>query len=114
MLEVDHNGWSKLHYACLKGDYRTVELLLDNNTISVNLRTYKGVTALQVASARNYPLLVQLLLEKGAEVNAADAKGHTALFVAAEKGHVEVARVLLRRVSFAAAAAAAVLCRVWT
>jgi ankyrin repeat protein len=41
--------------------------------------------------------IVQLLLEKGADVNAKDDDGRTALMLAAEKGHTEIVQLLLER-----------------
>ena len=37
---------------------------------------------------------VRTLVDRGADVNAADESGHTPLHIAADGGHLEVARLL--------------------
>ena len=49
-----------------------------------------GATPLHLAADRGYGQLVDLLLEKGADVNARDKTGAMPLNEAADKGHREV------------------------
>ncbi|PNH08851.1 Ankyrin-2 [Tetrabaena socialis] len=55
-----------------------------------------GITALRLASEYGHAVVVEALLEEGAEVAAEDANGRTALRLACEYGHAEVVEVLLR------------------
>ena len=52
-------------------------------------------TALHLAAGRGYMGVVRLLIESGAEKNAASDSGKTALHYAALNGHLEVAQFLL-------------------
>ncbi len=53
-----------------------------------------GVTALHAATARGSALLAEMLIRKGASVNARDAAGRTPLGVAEEKKHSELVDLL--------------------
>ena len=56
----------------------------------------QGYLALQWAALNNRVAAATLLLERGADVNAADGQGQTALHWAAVRGAVPVAELLLR------------------
>lgn len=58
-----------LHYACCKGDYEMVLLFLDNGAW-INAATPDGVTALMMAVEGENTNIVNLLLTRGAQVNA--------------------------------------------
>ena len=86
-----------------------VSLLLDNGAhIETRGKEYTtalqstaerpSYTALQLASKKGYKDAVQLLLNRGAKVNAEDSyAGGTALQLASSKGHEAVVRLLLRK-----------------
>ena len=52
----------------------------------VNARTLQGYTALSVAASNGHEDVVRLLIDNGANVNAASIKGCTALYWAPDKG----------------------------
>lgn len=56
-----------------------------------------GSTALHIAVNIGNESMVQLLLDKGADVGRQDRQGKTALFLAAESGHEKIARRLLEK-----------------
>jgi ankyrin repeat protein len=58
---------------------------------------FSGATPLMVAASEGSQALVELLLERGADVNAADDQGRTALVIAEAAGHGEVAALLRAR-----------------
>jgi ankyrin repeat protein len=50
-----------------------------------------------IAAEKGHTKIVQLLLEKGADVNAKNKYGETALMYAAENGHTETVQLLLEK-----------------
>ena len=77
-------GWPPLVYAC-RGDNREhpdkVQRLLDLGA-DIDVRNYKGKTALHYAAKAGFLKVIELLMEKGATVDAADTNGETPLFEA--------------------------------
>jgi ankyrin repeat protein len=59
--------------------------------------TEDDYTALINAAEEGDPGLVNMILDKGANVNAKNRFGQTALMSAAEAGHLEVVKVLLAK-----------------
>lgn len=80
----NHMGWPPLVYAC-RGDngehpdeiQRLLELGAD-----INIQNYKGKTGLHCAAKAGFLKVVNLLIEKGATVDAIDKDGETPLFEA--------------------------------
>jgi ankyrin repeat protein len=58
-------------------------------------RTVRGATALFFAAQSGASGIAQMLLEKGAAVDALTANGATPLYIACQMGHKEVVKVLL-------------------
>ena len=54
-----------------------------------------GVTALMFAAQEGHERAVELLLQRGAEINKQDGNGYTALMDAAGNGHERVVELLL-------------------
>ncbi len=106
-LEIDQNvafqdadissGKSRcdLHNACAQGDYDTVKDLLRSGS-DPNTPNF-GNLPLIIASENGHELIVALLLDHGAKINAVDGSGRTALNIAAGKGFMNVSRILLAR-----------------
>ncbi len=82
--------------ASFQGNTDAVRVLLQHGA-GVGHRDLSGRTALMYASSGPYAETVELLLEKGAEVNRVDEVEHwTALMFAGGEGLTEVIRTLLR------------------
>jgi Zn finger protein HypA/HybF involved in hydrogenase expression len=105
----DEEGTNALYLACDKEQPAIAQLLVARGA-DVNLlpKTKGRSTALQVAIYRGfdsyalkpregYPQLIKMLIEKGADVNAADVDGNTPLIAAAEKDDVATMRLLLAK-----------------
>ena len=77
-------GWPMLVYVC-RGDNREhpdkVLRLLELGA-DIDVRNYKGKTALHYAAKAGFLKVIRLLIEKGATIDALDNSGETALFEA--------------------------------
>jgi Ankyrin repeats (3 copies) len=81
-------------------DLAAVRRLLDRGVSpdAVNdPRDTEGKSALQIAAGTGNVALVQLLLDRGADINAPDVWGGTAIFVAAMAAGPEVVKLLISR-----------------
>ena len=74
--------WGIYHWICKPFIFNTLK---ENKTLII------------AAQNGHIEEIVQLLLEKGADVNAKDNDGRTALMFAAEKGHTEIVQILLKK-----------------
>ncbi|MEE8493336.1 MAG: ankyrin repeat domain-containing protein [Nitrospirales bacterium] len=61
--------------------------MLDEGAV-LNARNGKGRTPLYESAKRGHSQVVQLLLERGADVDAREARGFTALMAAVRHGHI--------------------------
>lgn len=85
-----------LHSAARNGNAMLVRMLLDAGTF-VDGRARQASTALQISARRNEIEIVQILLMKGADVNAhPEARnGRTALQAAVTSGNCDIIQILL-------------------
>ncbi len=94
--------WTPLNWASYYGKPDMVRVLIDHGA-TVNLNAENGLlrTPLQDVSRGEYESqddgvrVAQLLLERGADVNAQDINRETPLHFASSSGRIEIARVLL-------------------
>lgn len=66
----------RLMYLTNEGDLEGIKELLDSGT-NVNFRDIDGRTALHIAACQGLPDVVQLLIQRGAEVDPQDCWGST-------------------------------------
>jgi ankyrin repeat protein len=69
----------------------------ENNKEYINHTNSKGKTALILAAEYGKIDIVNMLLEKGADINKTDAKGKNALMFASSEGHLDVVKLLLTK-----------------
>jgi ankyrin repeat protein len=93
--ETTKKGKTALHIAARRGHYDTVNCLLAYNP-DINLRDYKGRTAVQVAALKTRRKVVVLLTPRVTE-----PLGQTPLHVASQVGNVELVEQLLENVDIA-------------
>ncbi|KAK7490959.1 hypothetical protein BaRGS_00017831 [Batillaria attramentaria] len=86
--------WRRFHTACRTGDVRCVKRLSEHNVHIVRGMLH-GMTPLHVASAHGQNDVTEILLQRGADVNALTSLEWTPLHLASENGHVRVANILL-------------------
>ena len=98
---VDSRGgssWTPLHWASSHGILSAGKCLLDHGA-DINAREVDGWTPLYTcvlhATSERYVEFAQMLLERGAVIDARDNRGRTSLHVAAEEGRIQAARLLL-------------------
>ena len=92
-------GWPPLVVASRgdKGEHpERLQALLELGA-DVNVRDYKGKTALHRAATAGFLASMEALLAHEADIEAADKKGETPLFDAVRAGRVEAVALLLER-----------------
>ncbi|XP_042532880.1 NF-kappa-B inhibitor zeta isoform X1 [Dipodomys spectabilis] len=96
LLSKDADGDTFLHIAVAQGR-RALSYVLArkmNALCMLDIKEHNGQSALQVAVAANQHLIVQDLVNLGAQVNTTDCWGRTPLHVCAEKGHSQVLQAI--------------------
>ena len=99
---VTRGAGVSLHEAAALGFVDRARALLDASPASVGVHSHDGWTPLHLAAFFGHRELAQLLLDRGADVNARSkserfAKSNTPLHAAAANKQVEVARLLVER-----------------
>uniref|UniRef100_A0A8C8DLY6 Inversin n=1 Tax=Oryzias sinensis TaxID=183150 RepID=A0A8C8DLY6_9TELE len=95
--EPDLEGRTAFMWASGKGSDDVICTMLEHNPlIDINMADKYGGTALHAAALSGHVSTVQLLLEKGAMVDALDVMKHTPLFRACEMGHRDVILTLIK------------------
>jgi ankyrin repeat protein len=91
-------AWSEdIHDAVIKGDIILVKNLLEKNPKLVNSRGKLDRTPLHLAAQEGNQELVELLLDKGADIDAQDQYHFTPLHLASYEGRLEVVQTLLTK-----------------
>lgn len=92
---TDESGWTPFHIASSVGNYTIVEQLY-NHPIKpdINLQTGQGTTALHLAVAKLHFLVVEFLLENGANLQIKDKKKQIPLHRAAAVGSMKLVELL--------------------
>ncbi|GAB2267474.1 E3 ubiquitin-protein ligase xbat32 [Dionaea muscipula] len=86
---------SPLHYSAAQGHHEIVSLLIESG-VDINLRNYRGQTALMQACQYGHWEVVQTLILFRANIHKVDyLNGGTALHLAALNGHSRCVRMLL-------------------
>lgn len=93
-------GRTVLHYGAIVGDLELCQEALNDKDTGIdpgliNVRDKLGDTALTLASIAGYYELVNLFIEKLADIETQNVKGRTAMLLSAEHGHTEVVQTLL-------------------
>ena len=98
-INAGRPGWPPLVVASRgdKGEHpERLQALLELGA-DVNVRDYKGKTALHRAATAGFLASMEVLLANGADINAADHQGATPLSDAVRAGRVEAVALLLER-----------------
>jgi ankyrin repeat protein len=79
--QLDHIGWTPLHYACAKGHLEVAQFLIANGAL-VDSMSLGNTTPLMMAVQSGNEQLVKLLLDKGADLQLRNSQGFTAIDIA--------------------------------
>jgi len=88
--EINHLGWTPLHYAASKGQTSVVEYLLSQGAMP-NAPSPNGSSPIMMAARSGSPDTVQVLLDAGADPVAIDMNGDNSATVARDNGHSDLA-----------------------
>jgi len=95
---ADDDDWTALHYATYSNANPDIVRVLLENGANVEVRDNHDETPLMNAARRNSPRHISLLLDAGADANAATDSGWTALhFATLNNDDPEVVKTLLER-----------------
>ncbi len=95
-VEINHPGWSALHYAATNGHEVIVRFLLDKGAY-VDPESPNGTTALMMAARGGHINIVKLLLDRGADLSIHNQLNMTAIDFAADNNQSEIASGLKSR-----------------
>ncbi|KAB8067207.1 ankyrin repeat-containing domain protein [Aspergillus leporis] len=93
----DNHGRTPLIYAASKNLVSLVRILLAQPGVHVNTLEDDDRTVLWHAASHGNEEMVELLLQNGGDITAADIFGKTPLHQAIEKGHASIVKMLLSR-----------------
>jgi len=88
--DVNHPGWTPLHYAASRGHREMMRLLLDHEAY-IDSEAANGTTPLMLAAYSAPPLAVKLLLEEGADPTLLNNGNASALDLALRSDHQQSA-----------------------
>jgi len=97
LLPHPRSAYLPIHQHAQDGDVALVTQDLAANPKDLDAPDDAGLTPLHLAAARCRPPVVELLLERGAEVNRKDDGGATPLHLAAQEGCLDTAQQLLAK-----------------
>ncbi|XP_067661926.1 ankyrin repeat domain-containing protein 50-like [Haliotis asinina] len=97
MSLVDRFGINILHSACLGGDVEVVKYVLSQNTLDIDSREQCGRTAVMLAAENGHKDVVELLVDKGADLSLVDETADNVLHCACRGGDAGVVKYILSK-----------------
>ena len=91
--DINHPGWTPLHYAATGGHTAIIQLLLDESAY-IDAESPNGTTPLMMAARYGNEKAVQLLLNEGADHQLKNQLGLTALDFAVQGRRPESIKLL--------------------
>ncbi len=89
---LECNGFTAMHVAAQNGDMDLVKYFL---SLGCDVDGECDATPLLLAAEYGHKEIVDLLIEKGANVNTVCVDNHSALYYAAQNGHIEIVKTLI-------------------
>ncbi|XP_046562349.1 ankyrin repeat domain-containing protein 50-like [Haliotis rubra] len=94
---VDRFSINILHAACLGGDVEVVKYVISQNMLDINGKVRCGRTAVMLAAENRHKDVVELLVDKEANMSLVDKTGDNILHCACRGGSVEVVKYILSK-----------------
>ncbi|XP_046558660.1 serine/threonine-protein phosphatase 6 regulatory ankyrin repeat subunit B-like isoform X2 [Haliotis rubra] len=94
---VDDDGNNTLHWACWRGDRKTVEFVLSLDRVDINSRGGGSWTPVMWAARWRHRDMVELLVSRGADVSLVDDVGDNTLHFACAGGDRKTVEFVLSR-----------------
>lgn len=94
--QIDHIGWTPLHYACARGHLDVAQFLITNGA-TIDSLSQGNTTPLMMAVQSGNEVLVKLLLDKGADLQLRNSQGLSAIDIAVIYAKPWIAEGLLSR-----------------
>ena len=91
--QINHSGWTALHY-CAWGGNTTVCSYLIENGAQVNALSANGTTPLMMAARQGHLEAVKFLLSSSADASPRNQSGESALSWATRAGNTKIAELL--------------------
>jgi ankyrin repeat protein len=101
--DINHPGWTPLHYAATNGNTKIVKMLLDESAY-IDAESPNGTTPLMMAARYGSPEAVQLLINEGADIHLKNQLGLTALNFAKDGGRQDTIKLVEAALNQAATA----------
>jgi ankyrin repeat protein len=92
--DINHPGWTPLHYAATGGHINLIQVLLDESAY-IDAESPNGTTPLMMAARYGSLKAVQLLLDEGADVQLKNQLGLSALDFAKQANRMDVYNELM-------------------
>jgi ankyrin repeat protein len=91
--DINHPGWTPLHYAATNGNTKIVKMLLDESAY-IDAESPNGTTPLMMAARYGSTEAVQLLINEGADIHLKNQLGLTALNFAKDGGRPDTIKLV--------------------
>ena len=101
--DINHPGWTPLHYAATNGNTKIVKMLLDESAY-IDAESPNGTTPLMMAARYGSTEAVQLLINEGADIHLKNQLGLTALNFAKDGGRPDTIKLVEAALNQAATA----------
>jgi ankyrin repeat protein len=102
--DINHPGWTPLHYAATSGNPKIIKLLLEESAY-IDAESPNGTTPLMMAARYGSTEAVQLLIQEGADIHLKNQLGLNALSFAKDGGRLEAMKLIEAALAQSAAAA---------
>lgn len=91
--DINHPGWTPLHYAATSGNPKIIKLLLEESAY-IDAESPNGTTPLMMAARYGSTEAVQLLIQEGADIHLKNQLGLNALSFAKDGGRMEAMKLI--------------------